>query len=154
MDDRIINAINDAEKILVGIGEALNGKGDEAMAVYNKVLGLVEGKDYYVISVCEDGAIVDCGFDRSRLVTPVDENDDYWNDYNNWLGRTLNKRLVLLEIGVGLKYPGVIRWPFEKIAFVNAKAQMFRIHKSLYQTTEELGDKCIGIEADPLEYLA
>ncbi len=154
MDERLVASVNDAEKILIGIGEAFDNKGEEALAAYDKLKGLIDGKDYYIVSICEDGVINDAGFDESKVVTPLDGNEEKWDEYNKWLSRTLNRKLVVLELGVGLKMPGVIRWPFEKVAFINAKAEMFRVHKSLYQTTEELGDKCTGIKADPLEFMA
>lgn len=154
MDDRLIASVADAEKILIGVGEAFDNKGDAALAAYGKLKELIEGKDYYIVSICEDGAINEAGFDVNKVVTPLDGNEEKWDEYNKWLSRTLNRKLVVLELGVGLKVPGVIRWPFEKVAFINAKAVMYRVHKSLYQTTEELGDKCIGIKADPLEFMA
>ena len=152
MNEQIIAAIEDAEKILVGIGESWENK-DEAKAGYEKLKSLLEGKDFYILSVCSDGQIEKVGFEEKRVVTPLDENDDKWDEYNKWLGRTLNRKLCVLELGVGLKYPQVIRWPFEKIVFINNKAKMFRVHNSLFQTTEEMGEKCIGIKANPLEYV-
>lgn len=153
MEDRIIASINDADKVLIGIGEAWDNQGEAASKAYKALFELIKDKDYYIISLCQDGLIEKEEFTFDRVVTPNDENDDKWEAYNQWLGRTLNRNLVLLELGVGLKYPAVVRWPFEKIAFFNKKAIMYRVHKSLYQTTEELGDKCIGIQANPLEFL-
>lgn len=66
---------------------------------------------------------------------------DNWNIYTKWLQGTLNKKVCILELGVGLKYPSVIRWPFEKIGYLNNKAEFFRIHETLYQLSEELHDK-------------
>lgn len=153
MEDRVIESIKNAEKILVGVGEFWNGQGEAAIKGYEAIEKLLADKDYYIISLCEDGVIETTSLDQSRVVTPNDENDDKWNAYNEWLGRTLNKNICILELGVGLKYPTVVRWPFEKIAFFNKKAIMYRVHKSLYQSTEELGDKCIGIKANPLEFV-
>lgn len=76
-----------------------------------------------------------------------------WVTYRNWLQKTINKNVCILELGVGLKYPTIIRWPFEKIAFCNQKSSFVRVHKSLYQLSEELHGKGISIEADPIEYL-
>lgn len=76
-----------------------------------------------------------------------------WAAYRNWLQRIINQKLCIIELGVGLKYPTIIRWPFEKIAFCNNKASFVRIHKFLYQLTEELKGKGISIEADPIKFL-
>lgn len=153
MDERIVSSVADADKVIIGIGEDWNGQGERAKAGYEALSKLIEGKDYYVVSLCDDGVIDGCGFDESRLVTPNDENDDKWEAYNAWLARTLNHKLCLLELGVGLKYPGVIRWPFEKVVYVNQKSIMYRVHKSLYQGTAETGERCVGIKADALEYV-
>lgn len=76
-----------------------------------------------------------------------------WEKYTKWLQLTLNRKLCILELGVGMNLPNVIRWPFEKIAFYNQKASFFRINKSLYQMTQEIGEKGISIEGNAQEFL-
>lgn len=76
-----------------------------------------------------------------------------WTAFRNWLQKTINKKLCIIELGVGMKYPTIIRWPFEKIAYCNNKASFVRVHDYLYQMTEELGQKGISIEANPIDFL-
>lgn len=76
-----------------------------------------------------------------------------WQKYKLWLQGTVNRRLCALELGVGMKYPTVIRWPFEKIVFFNEKAELFRVHSTLYQMTEEIKEKGHGICCRPTEFL-
>ena len=76
-----------------------------------------------------------------------------WETYTKWLQGTLNHNLVVLELGVGLQFPSVIRWPFEKIVYFNKKAVMLRVHDTLYQLTEELSGKGYGISQNPIEWL-
>ncbi len=76
-----------------------------------------------------------------------------WEKYTKWLQGTVNKKLCILELGVGMHLPSVIRWPFEKVAFYNQKAGFFRINEKLYQLTEEIGDKGISIEGNARDYL-
>lgn len=78
---------------------------------------------------------------------------DKWSIYQKWLQGSLNKKLCILELGVGMKYPTVVRWPFEKIAFFNLKATLYRVHSRLYQTTEELKERSYGICQRPEEFL-
>lgn len=61
-----------------------------------------------------------------------------WNIYMKWLQGTVNRRLVLLELGVGLQFPTVIRWPFEKAVMYNQKAVLFRIHEKLPMLTADI----------------
>jgi NAD-dependent SIR2 family protein deacetylase len=76
-----------------------------------------------------------------------------WERYTKWLQGTLNKKICILELGVGMNLPNVIRWPFEKIAFYNQKANFFRINEKVYQLTEELADKGISIEKNAVDFL-
>lgn len=76
-----------------------------------------------------------------------------WEAYKQWQTETLNRRLVILELGEGFKIPTVIRWPFEKIAFFNQKSAFFRIHKSLSQIPKEVEERAWGIGEDSLEWI-
>lgn len=64
-----------------------------------------------------------------------------WNAYTDWLTHTLNRNLLILELGVGFGTPTVIRWPFEKTVYFNKKAHMYRVHKTLFQISEEMKGK-------------
>ena len=55
--------------------------------------------------------------------------------------------------GVGMEYPSVIRFPFEKVVFYNQKAFMYRIHSKLYQVSEEMGGRGAGIQAAAVDYI-
>lgn len=76
-----------------------------------------------------------------------------WENYTKWLQLTLNKKLCVLELGVGMNLPNIIRWPFEKIAFYNQKSSFFRINGTLYQMTRDLNDKGISVEMNALDFL-
>jgi len=70
-----------------------------------------------------------------------------------WLQGTINKKVCILELGVGMKYPTVIRWPFERVAFINEKAKFIRVHDYLNQLTEEIKEKAVSVKANPVELL-
>lgn len=76
-----------------------------------------------------------------------------WHLYTRWLQGTLNRRLVALELGVGMQFPSVIRWPFEKTVYFNRKAVLIRVHEKLYQMTEELSGKGWGISQNAIAWL-
>jgi len=77
-----------------------------------------------------------------------------WEIYTKWLQGTLNRKVCILELGVGVQHPTVIRWPFEKIAFLNQKASFYRINKNFCQISAELSEKGIAINENAPEYLA
>lgn len=76
-----------------------------------------------------------------------------WAKYTKWLQMTLNRKLCVIELGVEMNLPNIIRWPFEKAAFYNKKASFFRINGSLYQLAGELGDKGISICENAVDFL-
>jgi NAD-dependent SIR2 family protein deacetylase len=64
-----------------------------------------------------------------------------WEVYMKWLQKTVNRKLVLLELGVGMQFPTVIRWPFEKTAMYNQKSVLFRIHEKLSMLTADIAKR-------------
>lgn len=78
---------------------------------------------------------------------------DEWQTYMKWLQGTLNRKLVILELGVGMRFPTIIRWPFEKVAFFNQKASFYRINERLFHMTEELGAKGVGIAQNAIDWI-
>lgn len=78
---------------------------------------------------------------------------EQWNVYTKWLQGTVNKKLCMIELGAGMAYPGIIRFPFEKMAYYNRKAFLFRIHPQLYHIGEAIGERGRGIAQDPVDFL-
>lgn len=76
-----------------------------------------------------------------------------WQSYTKWLQGTVNKRLCVLELGAGMAYPGIIRFPFEKVLYYNRKAYLYRVHPQLYHVGEEIADRSVGIAENPVDFL-
>lgn len=76
-----------------------------------------------------------------------------WDFYNKWLQGTLNKNLVILELGEGFQMPALMRWPFEKITFINQKAKLYRVNKTFYQLPENLSEKGVAVKCDSRKFL-
>ncbi len=93
--------------------------------------------------------------DEQRTVVPFNNvfapnyrEDGYlteWNTYMRWLQGTMNRKTCLLELGAGLDFPSVFRFPFEKMVYFNQKATCFRVHSFLYQLTEEMVERSESI---------
>ena len=244
MMEHIIKKIREADMVLVGIGEELDALNEarkfqdppkeswmlpyieklklqdikeQKSLVYHSLAGWLGQKNYFLVTLCQDGLARECGLDEKRIVEPCGgyrklqcskkcsmdlydlpegllweitnymeeaENtkppvcpvcplcnsplvfnniqaEEYveegylnqWSVYRKWLQGTVNKKIVLLEVGVGMKYPTVIRWAFEKIVYYNQKAELFRIHSRIYQLTEEIRERGSGICQNPEEFL-
>lgn len=226
--------IKDSDMVLVGIGECFQEKfenisiadennitiyeeyerkqyvdrckKDKVLDAYHNLSRLLENKNYYVITLCDDDKIYKSKLNGDRVVAPcgtysklqcedvctedIYSLQDYvekikakekivcpkcgkrlimnrigckkyseegylkkWELYTKWLQGTLNKKICILELGVGMKYPSVIRWPFERITMINKKAKFIRVHSSLYQLPEEIKEKGISIEENPIDFL-
>lgn len=76
-----------------------------------------------------------------------------WDKHKKWLVGTLNKSILILELGVSMKFPQIIRWPFERIALLNNKSHFVRINEKLPQLNAELKDKGENCAAKAPEWL-
>lgn len=76
-----------------------------------------------------------------------------WEVYTKWLQGTVNKKLCVIELGAGMEFPSIIRWPFEKIIYYNQKSFMYRIHPALYQLGDKMGNRGIGIKEKSVNFL-
>lgn len=77
-----------------------------------------------------------------------------WKAYTLWLSRTLNRKLLILELGADFAFPNVIRWPFEKTALYNQKAVMVRVNDSFPQLSAELAERMAGEKKNSLVWIA
>ena len=115
-------------------------------------------KDIWEDGEIEDGRCPHCG---AALVPNTVSCKNYieegylsgWSAYTEWLSRTLNKTLTVLELGEGFLTPTVIRWPFEKTVFFNRQAWLCRVHHEFPQISEELKERAEGIQADSVEWI-
>ena len=78
--------------------------------------------------------------------------DDNWykqsENYENFLEETKNKKVVLLEFGVGFNTPGIIRFPFEQMTLQNENWKLVRFNKDNPNVYLEINDKCIKVTED------
>lgn len=158
--NEIKEQLKDAERVLIGIGAEWKQNEDEREAQIAKAKenlhNLLAGKDYFVISTLTAAEVERLGFEKMHTVVPFDEalTEEEWNHYTDWLSRTLNRKLVILELGEGFMQPTVIRWPFEKTAAINQKARLYRVHKTFYQISDEIKEKAVAVKADSVEFFA
>lgn len=101
-----------------------------------------------------------CGKCGKELVFNTVEAENYlesgymksWEKYRKWLTGTLNRKVCLLELGADFKYPSIIRWAFEKVAFINEKAVFIRINGEYPQLAEELKGKAYSYHKNSVEF--
>ena len=76
-----------------------------------------------------------------------------WEIYMGWLQKSVNRKLFILELGVGFRTPTVIRWPFEKTAYLNQKSSFCRVHEKLSQLPDNLGGRGISVAENSVDWL-
>lgn len=129
----------------------------EAAAMSDEIYGMLHGSNQIqdmqmpVCPQCKKEMV----FNNVEAVRYVEKGYlSDWDRYMKWLQGTLNKKLCLLELGVSMRFPSVIRWPFEKTVYYNQKAKMFRIHHSLSQSMENISDRCYTQEENSVTYMS
>lgn len=76
-----------------------------------------------------------------------------WKSYLRWLQGTVNRNVCVLELGVDMQFPSVIRWPFEKVVMYNQKALFYRVHEWLFQIPVGLEERAMGIKNNSVDFL-
>jgi len=157
--DLLKDAINRSEKILVGLGESVNNVSKEQFIKFKEFL---KNKDYFVIYIPEVNEYINEVFDEYKLSKAVaeydkesairDENMSDVNRYMKWLTMTVNKPLVIMEIGASFANPQILRWPLERIAYINDKSKFVRVNGTLPQVTAEIADKSMPVLMKPEEF--
>ena len=78
--------------------------------------------------------------------------DDYWfkqsDRYIDFLKKIKDKKVALIEIGVGFNTPGIIRFPFEQLVKDNDNYSLIRINREYPGSTNDLGDRFISFDED------
>lgn len=76
-----------------------------------------------------------------------------WKDYKKWQTGTINRSLVILELGEGFATPTVMRWPFEKIIYFNRKSRLYRINESFYQLPKEAEERGVSVHENSVRWM-
>lgn len=78
--------------------------------------------------------------------------DENWykqsKKYEEFLEKSQNKNLLLIEIGVGFNTPSIIRFPFEQMVYSDLKTTLIRINKDYPLVREEIKSKSISFDED------
>ena len=76
-----------------------------------------------------------------------------WKDYMKWQTGTINRSLVILELGEGFATPTVMRWPFEKIIYFNQKSRLYRVNESFYQLPKEAEERGVSVHENSVRWM-
>lgn len=68
--------------------------------------------------------------------------------YNNFINNIKDKKVLLLELGVGFNTPIIIRFPFEQMTRQNKNWNLVRINKDNVMIWEDIEEKSILIQDD------
>ncbi|WP_130811149.1 Sir2 silent information regulator family NAD-dependent deacetylase [Olsenella sp. Marseille-P4559] len=74
--------------------------------------------------------------------------------YDAFLHRHRRDRLVLLEVGVGGNTPGIVKYPFWRMASQNRHATYVQLNRGEMLAPAELGEKSIILDCDAVQALS
>ena len=81
--------------------------------------------------------------------------DDAWykaeERFSDYLSEAIDKKLVLLELGVGFNTPTIIRFPFEKLVREHDNIRLIRLNLEQAAVPESFGQRAVGIQTDMAE---
>lgn len=73
--------------------------------------------------------------------------------YGEFLDKSQDKNLLLLEIGVGFNTPGIIRFPFEQMVNNNINTHLVRINKDYAFASKEITNRTLLFDEDVNELI-
>lgn len=169
--------IHTADAVLVALGEEFDDADASTLQALQGICEFLKGKDSFVVNLSNNPAVETYAwpigaFTKLRhLVSPLAEegseakadadthaqsalgDSPAWNEYERWLAGTMGRRLVMLELGVGLRGLNLVRFPFERIAFLMQKDFLIRVNRSLPQLPEELAEKALSVPQNSVEWI-
>lgn len=128
----------------------------------DKLLPLIDSETFMI---SDESAIPRCPYCGAPLFAAVRYYEEYLSErerYVDWLMSATEKKLCIIEIGVGFNTPVVIRWPFERLTYSIENAHLFRVNREYDQwpghggfpmVPEELGDKATEMPFDAKEVI-
>lgn len=96
-----------------------------------------------------------CPMCGEKMEVNVRSNDRFvedkrWHDmdkkYNEFIEKYKDKKLLLLEFGVGFNTPSIIRYPFESMTYYFPNTKLVRFNDKYPEVPEEIKDKSISIK--------
>ncbi len=84
------------------------------------------------------------------------ENRDWYaanERYVDFVKNAQDKKLVMLELGIGFNTPGIIRWPFEQIANAYEKSTLIRVNSDNVDGRYHLSAKNVLVKGDIAEFI-
>ena len=75
--------------------------------------------------------------------------DDNWykmqKNYDDFIKNNSNKKVLLLEFGIGFNTPGIIRFPFEQMTFMHDNFRLIRFNNKYAGVPQEIEKKSISV---------
>ena len=123
----------------------------------------IAGIDHKTFSVT-DSAIPLCPECGGPMTVAFRMREDYeeWSErYQNWINGIMDKKLTVMEFGVGFNTPGVIRRPFEYLVYSHSNVLFIRVNRSYpnYANTghpqipNQIRDRSISVNGDAGELI-
>jgi hypothetical protein len=110
----------------------------------SKVLSILYSEIHSVVV----GMIDSEGHPSSTFV----KDDETWHKrnsaYQEFLKQAIAQRPVFLELGVGFNTPGIIRYPFERIAAANPDAMLIRVNQENAEASYTDLNNILSIQQD------
>lgn len=158
--EKIKEAYTDAEMVVIGLGSQLCRKmfADDAerIKLVDGYAKLLDKKNYFVVTSHQNDIFEGTCINKRRICNPLiatEENEKQWELYNKWLSATLNRKLLIIEIGEDFNHPNVFRWPFEKIVYINQKSRLIRVGDLFFQLPADIGERAESIQCNGMTFV-
>ena len=103
-----------------------------------------------------------CPDDGAEMTTNLRADERFVEDagwhtaaarYEDWLAHSEGRRMLLIELGVGMNTPGIIKYPFWRMTAARADVTFVSINKGMAYVPDAIAARSIVIDGDIAEVL-
>ena len=156
--ERVFQAQGNYERLMCK--KHCTGKTWHAKPFIEKALANIDNEKFsvkeFAIPVCPE-----CGGPMTVAFRMREDYEEWAERYQNWISGIMDKKLTVMEFGVGFNTPGVIRRPFEYLVYSHDNVLFVRVNRSYLnyantghpQIPVELREKSISVNGDAGEFI-
>ena len=127
----------------------------------DKVIANIDPETFSVADQTAIPACPNCGGPMTVAFRRREDYENWVQNYENWFRNIFDKKLLVMEFGVGFNTPGVIRRPFEYLVYSHDNVLFVRVNKSYKnhentahpQIPQQIKDKSISVTGDAAEFI-
>lgn len=157
--DRVFQAQGNYERLMCM--NHCTGKTWDTKPFIDRAIAAIDHETFRVSDPSAIPACPECGGPVTVAFRQREDYEKWARDYENWYRGIIDRKLLVMEFGVGFNTPGVIRRPFEYLVYSHNDVLFVRVNRSYknYSNTghpqipAQIREKSVSVNGDAGEFI-